>query len=230
MTDVPDGSGPIRRTRVNDGGAPVSGVLAMVLAVVAVLAGFFILRSITDGGDDGGGLLFADETSSDASPGVADDDESVDSTVPTDPTTTTTTEPPIVVEGAKVVVANANGIGGSAGNMTDALRLGPGFDTVTPTNASSSTPELEQSIIYYDTTVPAAQVVADSLSRSLGGDVPVEPMPESIPTADGTLNGAQVLLMLGTDKANRTLDELNPTQAAEVTAPATETTAAPADG
>ena len=33
MTDVPDGSGPVprRSSRVGDGGAPVSGGLAMVL-------------------------------------------------------------------------------------------------------------------------------------------------------------------------------------------------------
>ncbi len=54
MTDVPDGSGqiPRRSPRVGDGGAPVSGALAIVLAVVAVVAGFLILRSISDGGND----------------------------------------------------------------------------------------------------------------------------------------------------------------------------------
>ena len=47
MSDVPDGSGPVprRTTRVGDGGAPVSGALAMALAAVALIAGFFILRS-----------------------------------------------------------------------------------------------------------------------------------------------------------------------------------------
>ena len=54
-TDVPEGSGPGpvgRRPRAGDGGAPVSGALAIVLAVVAVVAGFLILRSINDD-DDG---------------------------------------------------------------------------------------------------------------------------------------------------------------------------------
>ena len=53
MSDVADGSGPVpRRTpRSADGGAPVSGALAIVLAVVAVVAGFLILRSISDDGD-----------------------------------------------------------------------------------------------------------------------------------------------------------------------------------
>ena len=53
MTDGHDGSGqmPRRSTRVGDGGAPVTGALAIVLAVVAVVAGFLILRSISDGGE-----------------------------------------------------------------------------------------------------------------------------------------------------------------------------------
>ena len=54
MTDAPDGSGqiPRRSPRVGDGGAPVSGALAIVLAVVAVISGFLILRSISDDGND----------------------------------------------------------------------------------------------------------------------------------------------------------------------------------
>ena len=54
-TDVPEGSGPGpvgRRPRAGDGGAPASGALAIVLAIVAVVAGFLILRSINDD-DDG---------------------------------------------------------------------------------------------------------------------------------------------------------------------------------
>ena len=54
-TDVPEGAGPGpvgRRPRAGDGGAPASGALAIVLAIVAVVAGFLILRSINDD-DDG---------------------------------------------------------------------------------------------------------------------------------------------------------------------------------
>ena len=52
MSDLADGSGHMpRRTRVGEGGAPVSGGLAIVLAVVAVVAGFLILRSISNGGE-----------------------------------------------------------------------------------------------------------------------------------------------------------------------------------
>ena len=44
----------------------------------------------------------------------------------------------------------------------------------------------------------------------LGGVATIAPMPETPPTRDGTLNGAQVLLMLGNDKAGKTLAELAP--------------------
>ncbi len=44
----------------------------------------------------------------------------------------------------------------------------------------------------------------------LGGVGSVAEVSDPAPTQDGTLNGAQVLLMLGKDKANKTLAELAP--------------------
>lgn len=213
MTDVPDGSGqiPRRSPRVSDGSAPVSGALAIALAVVAVIAGFLILRSISDGGDnsadfpDPGASQSGDAVDPDADPtGTTDPDAGVATLPPT------TTDPPIVVDGASVVVANANGQGGSASAMSRALETGAGFTLVDPTDASSTVPALDESVIYFDPADPEAQVVAESLARVLGGVGSVAPLPETAPTNDGTLNGAQVLLMLGTDKANKTLTELAP--------------------
>lgn len=211
MTDVPDGSGqiPRRSPRVGDAAAPVSGALAIVLAVVAVLAGFLILRSISDGGND---------TADFPEPGsgaVTDggDADATGTTLPSEAVPTlpaTTTIPPIIVDGASVVVANANGQGGTASAMSRAIETGAGFTVVDPTNASSTVPVLEESVIYFDPATPAAQDVANSLARVLGGVASVAPLPEVAPTEDGTLNGAQVLLMLGKDKANKTLTELAP--------------------
>lgn len=229
MTDVPDGSGqiPRRPPRIGEGGAPVSGALAIVLAVVAVVAGFLILRSISDGGNE-----TADFPDPAGGAGVDPDDSLVDpdgsvpggSAVPTLPTTTTL--PPIVTEGASVIVANANGQGGTAGNMTRALRDGAGFDMVDPTDASSATGDIETTVIYFDPAVPAAQTVADSVGRVLGGVSSILPLPDGTPpTSDGSLNGAGVLVMLGIDKANKTLEELapdlaNPADVVTVTNPA----------
>ncbi len=212
MSDVPDGSGPIpRRARVSDGGAPVSGALAIVLAVVAVVAGFLILRSISDGGEqpldfsgsanDSVGAAGADSNDDAGDPGT-------DSTVATLPTTTT--EPPIVVAGASVLVANANGVSGSASSMTRALETGPGFTMVEPVNASQAVGDVDVSVIYFEPSITASQQVAESLGRVLGGVATIAAMPETPPTSDGSLNGAGVLLMLGNDKAGKTLAELAP--------------------
>ena len=95
-TDVPEGAGPGpvgRRPRAGDGGAPASGALAIVLAIVAVVAGFLILRSIND--DDDGD---AGETPNGS---IAPTDSGTVTTigsVTTVAVVTTTTEPPLVLD------------------------------------------------------------------------------------------------------------------------------------
>lgn len=206
---------PSRRPgRTGDGGAPVSGALTIVLAVVAVVAGFLILRAIT-GGDDNG-------TSLPSGPGVATTAPDTDETPVTPPTTepapTTTTEPPLVTDGATVVVANANAINGSAGAMTDEL-ASAGFTMGTPTNATTG--QLDSTVIYYDPTTDAALAVAESVNRVLGGDASISQVGTPAPISGGELDG-DVLVLLGNDKAGRTLDELAPQpteDAPTVTAP-----------
>jgi hypothetical protein len=115
--------------------------------------------------------------------------------------------------------------------MTRALETGPGFQMVDPTDAASTVPTLEISLIYYDLEIAGSQDVADSLNRVLGGDVEVTALQGAPPTSDGSMNGAGVLLMLGLDKANKTLEELAPAEATtQVTNPPTAgetTTTAP---
>lgn len=235
MSDVPDGSGPVprRTSRVTDGGAPVSGALAMALAAVALVAGFFILRSISDGGEQSLDLPGTGSTADTGDGDGTNDPDGTTTTVATD-ATSTTTEPPLVVSGASVMVANANGLGGSAGGMTRTLEAA-GFTMVDPTDASSTVPTLDTSVIYFEPEMTGAQAVAESVNRVLGNDLQVSALQGTPPTQDGSLEGAGVLLMLGTDKANKTLDELNPEgPATEATNPpvageSTSTTAAPTD-
>jgi hypothetical protein len=211
MTDGHDGSGqiPRRTTRVSDGRAPVSGALAIVLAVVAVVAGFLILRSISNGGEQSLDFNGTDSSSGDdAGNGDTAPDSTTGVSIATLPTTTTL--PPLVTEGASVIVANANGVGGSASAMSRALETGPGFTMVDPVNSSATIGDLDVSVIYFEPSNPAAETVANSVSTVLGGVASIAPMPETPPTRDGTLNGADVLLMLGNDKAGKTLAELAP--------------------
>lgn len=228
MSDV-DGSGPIpRRTpRASDGGAPVSGALAIVLAVVAVVAGFLILRSIS--GDEERQLGIQPGEGS----GVVDTGTATDSTTlppnSTNPITIPpTTQPQQVVSGATVMVVNANFQPGTAGQMSRALESGPGFTMVEPSDAAFDQP-LEKSLIYYDPNQTAAQAVANTLNAVLGGDIVLQTLPSGPPPVkSGTLNGAGVVLMLGLDKAGKTLDQLSPTAntgPAVVTNPPLDTTA-----
>lgn len=198
VTNAP-GVGPARRTaRQGIGGSPVGSTLSIVLAVVAVLVGFLILRDLT--GED--------------SVAGSSDPDSVDagnaSTTTFDPgvTTTlepapTTTAPPLVTEGATVAVANGNTVGGSAGRMSETLG-GVGYNMASPVNASST---VDDSIVYYDPGNPAAQAVAESVARSLG-NIAVEPVPSPAPTDSGSLDGAGVLLVLGNNQADKTLELL----------------------
>jgi hypothetical protein len=230
MTDSPDGSGqmPRRPTRVGDGGAPVSGAVAIVLALVAVVAGFLILNSISDGGESA--LDFPDD-------GANGDNTGDQATTTLDPSQTSavptlapaTTQPQLVVDGASVLVANVNDVGGSAGAMMRALQTGPGFTVVDAVDGSPSLPNQDTSVIYYVAEQTGAQAVAESLNDVLGGDLSVAPLTGDPPTEDGDLRGAGVLLMLGIDKAGKTLAELNPSLAegggaTEVTNPPAGTT------
>lgn len=207
MSDVPDGSGqiPRRSPRASDGGAPLGGALAIVLAVVAVVAGFLILRSLSD---DGG--TFAEGGPVEPGDGGDASTDTTTTTTIVQPESSTTSLPPLQIEGARVIVANASRISGSAGAMTRQLETGPGFDMVEPTNASSTIDALEGSVIYFDTTNPAAEAVANSLATVLGGVGTIQPLTGTPPTENGTMGGAHVLFMLGKDKAGKTLAELNP--------------------
>lgn len=220
----PGGTPPRRSPRQGIGGSPVGSTLSIVLAVIAVVAGFLILRNITDD-DDGASSSIGDTGDTDSSSTTT-----IDLGVTTTVAVTTTTEPPLVTEGATVVVANASGVPGSAGRMSTALGAA-GFTIAEATNATSG--QLEQSVVYYDPAVAAAQAVADSVARSMGG-LTVEAVPTPVPIEGGALNGSGVVVMLGTAQADKTLEELSTGTAAATTetgtAPAvagTETTLAP---
>jgi LytR cell envelope-related transcriptional attenuator len=211
-TDVPEGSGPGpvgRRPRAGNGGAPASGALA----IVAVVAGFLILRSINDDDDgdvgEGGtdGTLVASDTTTTAIAG---------SVVPIDSTTTTTVPPVVLDPNVTVIVANASNVNGAAAQMTRALEV-VGYTMGDPTDRAASTPQLEASVVYFDPAVPNSDAVAQSVARSLGGVDSISAVAVPAPTASGELGGGGVLVMLGIDKAGKTLDELTGAAPADTT-------------
>lgn len=203
-TAPPAGNQPRRSPRQGLGGSPVGSTLSIVLAVVAVIVGFLILNNITD---DGGS-----SSSSDGGSSVNVTTTTIDTGLTTTTAASTTTTS-LVTEGATVIVANASGVGGSAGRMTDTLALA-GFTMGDPTNATSG--QLEDSIVYYDPGIAAAQDVADSVAIVMGG-MSVEPVPTPPPVDGGSLGDAGVLVMLGTNQADKTLEEMSGAEAAEDT-------------
>ncbi len=122
------------------------------------------------------------------------------------PTPTTLPVPTYVTEGATVIVANASDVNGSAGRLSERLAA-VGFTTGTAVNSTEGT--LAVTKIYYDPANTAAKAVADSLQLALGGgEITVVEVatPPPIDTAD--LAGAGVLIAMGNDVADKSLDVL----------------------
>lgn len=196
---------PRRAPRVGDSRAPVTTLTVLAAAAICVVAGFFILRSITDeAGPDG-------RISGGATTDVAAPTTTIAETTPstamttttTTSTTTTTTAPPVAKSAATVVVANASGVDRSATAMAADLEA-DGYTTGPVANATG--PRLERSVIYYVAGDPTPLGVA----RLLAAQIPtaqVLPMPPR-PPLDRPLDGATVALILGRDVAGRPLAEL----------------------
>ncbi len=217
-----------RRARETGGasGSPIGSTAAIVIAVIAVVGGFLILKTIRD---DGGSPTSGPSgvTPTPAVNGTTLPDGGVSSTLPL--ITVPPTEPPVttvapITTGATVVVANASTADGAAKRFTTALK-GVKFDVATPANASI---KLDVTKVYYDPANAAALPVATYLASLLGGVI-VEVLPTTVPVAGGKLaDGVTILLMLGSDKAGKTLAEAGAATTTTVAgAVTTATTVAP---
>lgn len=188
-----------RRSRDTTGsaGSPMGSTAAIIIAIVAVVAGFLILRQIRSD-DDSAAITTAPNTT----PAVTE------STLAPVVTPAPVTAPPtsvIVTTGATVMVANASRVDGAAGVLTTAL-TGQQF---TMAKAGNSTVKQEVTTVLYDAANPEALAVASSIS-ALMGNVVVEVMPAQPPVDGGVLpEGVTVLVLLGSDKANLTLPDMS---------------------
>jgi hypothetical protein len=177
-----------------------------LLSVAAV--GFGILLLGACGGDD-------DDDSSSTSTTAAPVSSTAPSSAFPEPTVAptapaTVTAPPTsavyVTEGASVMVTNASRVDGAAGRMSERLAA-VGFTMVEPGNYSLGT--LETTKIYQDPTNAQALAVAESLKTALGGgDIEIVEMGAPPPVDTGDALGATVLIAMGNDTADKTLDEL----------------------
>lgn len=180
------------------GGMSVSGTLGVIVAAIAVLLGFLILRDL-------------DRDQGSSAPPSGGTEAPVETTLPLATTAAPTTSTTLVTTGFKVMVANASGVGGSAGQMTTALQS-RGFVVVDAVNAAASFGRIESTVVY---AVAGFEPGAELVAATLGG-VEVLAMPTPPPIEGGDLGEATVLVMLGTDLAGKPL----PTSATEtMTAP-----------
>jgi LytR cell envelope-related transcriptional attenuator len=197
---------PSRRppAKSSGGGAPMGSTISIVIAVIAVVVGFLILRNINNDSKDEAGSAANSTPSSESS-----DSTTTSSTEPPPSTTT-----PLVVSGATVVVANASGVGGAAGQYTTALQS-VGFTIGTATNAAGAEQRIDVSKVYYDPNDPEAAAVAASVAQAMGAPdsgVLVATMPSPVPVEGeaASLGDATVLVMLGKDLAGKPLPILAP--------------------
>ncbi len=117
----------------------------------------------------------------------------------------TTTTAPIVTSPGVVKVANASGVDGAAGVLTDEFKA-LGFDTRKATNGAGIDEDLKVSKVYV---VPGSEDVARSISRLMGGiEVLPMPTPAWITGANENLADATVLVMLGHDLAGKKLKDM----------------------
>lgn len=196
-----DQIGSRRAPRQGMGGSPVGSGLTIALAAVALVAGFFILRDLNESGSSAGGVSTParDDADVDANPVI-----SVDLSTPVD-TASVVTDPPRTITGATVIIANANSIGGSAGQMSASLE----FEGYTMGDAVDATgANLEESIVYYAEGVAGAQAVAESVALDLGG-VDVLTLPTPPPIAGGDVGDAGVVVMLGGVQAGQSISDLS---------------------
>jgi len=200
---------PSRRSpRQGVGGSPMGSTISIVLAVVAVVVGFLILNNITDDGPSAGGGV-------ETPVGTVPENTATGNSV-LDNTTTSSTTPALVTAGATVVVANASGVPLAAAGMTTEL-ASLNFVMAVATNSTQT--GLVASIVHYDASNAAALAVAESVARSMGG-VTVEVVPTPPPVDGASLNGAGVLVLLGTDQADKTIAQMTVAVATPAPAPA----------
>jgi hypothetical protein len=164
-----------------------NGTIGAAVAVVALLLGFLILRDVRA---DGGTSV----TPATKAPGATLPDGSID------PNSSSTTAP-FDIMGFKVQVANASSVAGSAADMTGRLQA-LGYVVPEAKNVTDGLPARKKTGVFFTV---GCEANAQNVAAVLGGDVEIGPMPNPVPLADGNLGEACVLILLGTDLANKPL-------------------------
>jgi len=169
---------------------PNTGTMGAVVAVIALVLGFLILRDVRS---DGGSTV------------TQGNSDNTEATVPAgggDGTATTTTVASGVNRGNfKIQVANASGIAGSAGDLSNKLTE-QNYVVQPALNTAPGTAKREKTGVFY---VAGCEAAAQDVAAVLGGNVEIGAMPSPVPLETGNLGEACVLILLGTDISNKPL-------------------------
>jgi hypothetical protein len=165
--------------------SPNNGTLGAVVAVVALILGFLILRDVSGSGGSSGPIVT--NPSEETTPGGGDG--------------STTTTQPFSVSGFKIQVANASGIAGSAGDLSTKLQ-DQGYVVQPAQNVAPGTAKRAKTGVFY---LAGCEADAQNVAAVLGGNVDVAVMPSPIPIETGTIGEACVLILLGTDLSGKPL-------------------------
>lgn len=164
--------------------SPSTGTLSAVVAVVALILGFLILRDVKSNGGS-------------TSPVGTDVVTTLAQGGTPDSTTTTVAD----INGFRIQVANASGLAGSAGAMTLLLQ-GQNYIVQAALNVPPGTAKRAKTGVFY---LAGCEAAAQNVAAVLGGEVEVAVMPTPIPVETGTIGEACILVLLGTDLANKPL-------------------------
>lgn len=209
---------PSRPRRSGSSASPMGSTLAIVIAVAAVVVGFLILKSIRS--DDGPSVAATTLPTA----------VTIDPLLPVTTFPVTPTQPQVTVftptyTGATVLVANSSNQNRVAGQLTTAL-TGLGFTMAEATDGGTKELVTKVQFLAGDA---AAQAVAESVARAIGVDPALlEPIPTPALLADpGLAAGNNVIVLLGNDKAGKTLEQMTAPAAATTESTTTSSTLAP---
>ena len=205
--DAPVTPTPARRSpRQGVGGSPMGSTISIVLAVVAVIVGFLILHNITDDGPSAGdGGSTPVDSAVDSTPSIGRRD---------------------LVDHHDRAAARHRGRHRRGRQRQRCARLGRPDDHRTRhgrlhDGRGDSTPRSPGSPPRSSSTTRPSPRRRPSPSRwraSMGG-LTVEVVPTPAPVEGGSLNGAGVLVLLGTDQADKTIAQLSAPTASVTPAP-----------
>jgi hypothetical protein len=198
--------------------------IAVVVALVAAVLGFFILRQLNN--DDGGGST-ATPVVEGSDSGSEDQSDASDGSVVAAATLPPTTVPPPVTPGSfKAVVANGSGVGGAAKSLTNQLTTVFAMQMAEPTNILETLPKLDVSEVYF---APGKDAQGAYTANLLGCAFIPKPLPAAAVVDASLLVGVDVLIVQGKDLTTNVLAPCNPAATPAPATPAPAASAAPAE-